>query len=195
MVNDEPIKARFAFTLPDDYVRFWNAGLLTNDVLTGLKVSRHSWLSPDMIAERPWPEYKIQELVPCAQTPGRDHYCWYRETDGAWIAECPRDSDFGEGVAPHFEGFVFRSLLEEFTDSWLTEDINAIAIIFRRYTARVSGVLRPTWSEILRKCSLKRPTLNRWDRPHVISEEETSAIINAELAFPMLRKSFRQHLT
>src|SRR6266536_6595984 len=105
MADYDRVKARFGFSLPNDYLRFWNAGLLVNDLAKGLKVSRHAWLSPDEIAACPWPSYKLTSLIPCAQTWGRDHYCWYvQESGDAWIAECPRDSDFAEVFAPHFEG-------------------------------------------------------------------------------------------
>ena len=84
------ITDRFQFMLPDDYKKFSSAGLLVNDRATGLRVSRHSWFSPDDIASCQWPDYKIKSLVPCAQTAGRDHLCWFgAESGGAWIAECP----------------------------------------------------------------------------------------------------------
>lgn len=188
------VMTRFHFSLPNDYMQFWNAGLLVNDHTKGIRVSRHSWLSPDEIADCPLPAYKMKSLIPCAQTPGRDHYCWQvTESVDAWIAECPRDSDFAEGFAPHFEGFVFRSLLDEFADSWWIEDQSLIAAIFREYATRVSSILRPSWAEAILKCAAGTPMLNRWNRLGVISEEQASTIIRYELAFPMFGRGFRQH--
>lgn len=189
------VKERFQFTLPNDYLTFFGAGLLENDQSTGLRVSRHFWLSPDEIASCQWPSYKTRSLVPCAQTPGRDHLCWFvAESEDPWIAECPRDSDMAEGFAPHFEGLVFRSLLEEFADSWQTVELNEVSPIYQRYVERVAKVMRRNWVEILWKCASQPVGLNEWKRPKVISAEYMSHVISSELVFPFMGSEFRQHV-
>ena len=195
-MNDaDIIKSRFSFSLPADYMRCLGAGLLANDRLTGFEVSRYAWLSPDKIAGCVLPSYKITTLVPCAKTGGGDYYCWFVEAAGeAWIAECLRDSNFAEGFAPNFEGFVFRSLLEEFADTWLTTDLGQAAEIFREYAVRSRRVLRTGWAEILVSLAANNPRLNRVEHPQVVSEREVSEIIKSHLAFPSLGKEFRQNV-
>jgi hypothetical protein len=194
MDNNHRIAARFGFTPPKDYDRFWVAGLLSNNQTTGLKLSRFRWLSPGEIADCPWPSYKIKSLVPFARTHGRDHFCWFTETaTESWIADCPRDSDFGEGVASHFEAFVFRSLLEEFADSWLPQNSSDAAEMFRAYAQRVRSVMRPQWEAMIAGYASREPIINRWGRPSVISKEEFDSLVSAELAFPFLRHRFRQN--
>lgn len=188
------IESRFHFRLPDDYLRFWNAGVLVNDPEFGLNLSRFSWLSPQEIADCSWPSYKIDGLVPCAETPGRDHYAWYVQPGApAWVADCPRDSRYGEGVAPHFEGFVFRSLLDEFSDSWLIDDTDEIVRIYRQYMTRVRALFRKRWIEILLAFESRKATLNGEGRPQLIPPEEVKNIVHAELAFPMLGREIVQH--
>lgn len=194
MTSYERVRERFHFSVPDDYRRFWDAGLLVNDRANGLNVSRHSWLSPDEIANYPFPSYKISQLVPFAETPGRDTYCWYVEASGEnWIADCPRDSNFAEGTAPSFEGFVFRSLLEEFSDSWVIESLADMREVFEAYTARTREFLPDRWTAILMGYRSRESKHNRWGRPQLIPEDHVKRIIGAELAFPMLGTEFRQH--
>ena len=47
----EKIRERFEFSLPDDYLKFWNAGILVSDKVAGLWMSRYWWLTPDKIAD------------------------------------------------------------------------------------------------------------------------------------------------
>ena len=70
------VRERFQFTLPDDYLAFFGAGLLENDQPTGLRLSSHLWLSPDDIASCQWPRYKIKSLVPCVRLRSRS-LCWF----------------------------------------------------------------------------------------------------------------------
>jgi hypothetical protein len=191
----ESIKSRFQFSIPNDYLRLWHAGVLANDRESGIKLSRHKWLGPEEIADCPWPNYKIGQLIPCARTPGGDHYCWYVQPSGdVFIAECPRDSDFADAFSPDFEGFFFRSLLEEFNDTWLVDDFFEASKLFNDYAQRVRGVLRKRWEEILLEYADQKPILNRWNRPQVISDERLSSIIRTELDFPGMGKQFRQHV-
>jgi hypothetical protein len=194
MIDGDGVKARFGFSLPEDYLRFWRAGLLPRERATALNFSRYWLLSPDQIVDRRWPEYKIKQLVPCARTGGGDHYCWYvPESGDVWMADCPRDSDIATGFAPHFEGFIFRALLEEFADSWLIEDPQEMTATYKDYARRVGEVMRPNWTEILIKLASQGPTINEWEHLQVFSWREAQAIVNAELAFPMLNKEFAQH--
>ncbi|HXE51371.1 MAG TPA: hypothetical protein VN541_00055 [Tepidisphaeraceae bacterium] len=196
MKTFDGVIARFDFRPPADYMRFLSAGALANDFKTGMRVSRLSWRSPKEIDSCLWPEYKIKSLVPCAQTPGRDHYCWSLSDhpENPWIAECPRDSDFAEGFAPHFEGFVFRALLEEMSGTWLTDDPNTAARMFRLNADRSRAGLRHVWAEILDTLASRPVTFNQANSPRVISEEYAAQVVNSELAFPMLGKQFKQHL-
>ena len=198
----EKIRERFEFSLPDDYLKFWNAGILVSDKVAGLWMSRYWWLTPDKIADidqYQWPFYKIRSLVPCARTPGGGHYCWFVEKNGGvWIAECPRDSDFAEGFAPNFEGFVFRSLIEEFTGTWHIKNLAGASAMFQRYAEMVRPLFRPRWADILANLASRRPVRSTMRGaegcPCVLTQDEASEIVRSELAFPNLGKEFRQHV-
>lgn len=198
----EKIRQRFGFSLPDDYLKFWNAGILVSDKVAGLWMSRYWWLTPDKIANidhYQWPFYKSTSLVPFARTPGGDNYCWFFSgAKEVWIADCPRDSDFAEGWAPNFEGFVFRSLIEEFMGTWHIKDIAEASAMFQRYAEMVRSLLRPRWADILAHLASRVPVRSTMrggeGYPCVLTQDEASKIVQSELAFPTLGKEFRQHV-
>jgi hypothetical protein len=199
MTPADRICERFKFALPEDYLRFWNAGIFGGDSTKPMRMSRFWWMTPDEIAAVDWPPYKIPGLVPFARTPSPDYYCWYTcNAFPAWVAECPRDCDAAEGIAPSFEGFIFRALVEEFSDSWQATRRRSggpidLRVLASEYTRRVDGLLRPSWVKILDGIAMGTPTLNRWKHLGLISCDEASRIIKSELAFPMLGKEFMQH--
>jgi hypothetical protein len=199
-MNDiENIKGRFDFDLPSDYLRFWESGILTNDIATGLNMSRFWWLAPNEIVTCSWSDYKIRQLIPFAKTPAPDHYCWYVQPGGnVFIADCPRDSNIATVCAPHFEGFIFRSLLEEFADCWqanrsLISNPVDLSHLAREYSLRVSGLLRLKWVEVLGKYAAQPLRMGPTGGPQLLSWAEASRVIEQELAFPMLDKEFTQH--
>jgi hypothetical protein len=193
------VRKRFGFTLPDDYLRLWALGLLNRHNSAWIEVSRHTWLSPDEIATiKWWPDYKIKSLVPCAQTGGGGHVCWVASRGRPkFIADCPRDSDFAKGFAANFEGLLFRSLLDEFSDTWLVEDdLAAASRKFRRDADLAASVLPNDWGVLLKKLARRRPSINKESgNPHVISFVEVAEIVKKELAFPNLDEPFVQHLS
>lgn len=195
MNNFEQATTRWHFVFPEDYLTFYNTGMLTESPATGLRLSRFWWLTPAEIAGCDWPDYKIPELVPFAKTPGRDHFCWHK--DGGWVASCPRDSDFGEGFAPSFAGFVYRALLEEFAGTWLVSvlesDSAKVRTLLAEYSARAGALLPESWRDVLRDCGKRELIQTEWDHQSIRSEE-MNVIVQRDLAFPMLNRSFKQHM-
>lgn len=187
------IRIRFGFELPEDYVVTWNSGLIDRNSPTYLRISRHAWLSPSEIANFELPTVRKIGFVPCASTESRGQYCWcVSETLESFIADCPRDSDFADGYAPHFEGFLFRSLIEEFSDCWITGQLDVASGIFKVYAKRASSVLRPEWGEILMSFANSAAELNPQGNPHVISEQNATLIIDREMSFPMFGEEISQ---
>jgi len=195
-IDVEEVRKRWGIILPEDYLRFHSGGLLINDFDRGLRLSRFWWFTPKQIAECSLPDYRIEQLVPFAQTWGRDHFCWWVDSGRPeWIADCPRDSNFAEGIAPHFTGFVYRALLQEFSGSWLVEQSVAdVREILAGYARKVAPLLPPKWATVLIECTTREFVPGKAGNTYqFISPEEMKSFVSRDLNFPMLGSSFRQN--
>jgi hypothetical protein len=194
----EAATERWGRALPDDYLEFVNLGLASSDPSTGICLSRLTWWSPEQIAQCRWPAWKIRDLLPFAKTPGGDHYAWRFHRGGTfWIAECPRDSDYGKGVAPTFRDFVYRSVLEELAGSWLQSvfglSTTEVENTLRSYVDRLRVYLPPPHVDTLRSCLASGVRDIGDETCAAIADDRFEEIVKRDLWFPHFGEKFKQH--
>lgn len=137
-------------------------------------------------------------MIPFAETPGGDHFCWYLE-DGrtTWIAECPRDEDFATGYAPSFDGFIYRALLEEYCATWLVSEPELPAVVVRdlliAYTTKVSETLPPAWLLTLNGVT-SHAFVQRGRLFGFITRGEVNELVERDLSFDVLNGALKQHV-
>ncbi len=113
----QQILEQHGFDIPETYRALRARGLFDPEGKNELFLTDLQWLSLLSIAT----SQRIDGAIPFARTTRREHFCWSPRVDhgdGAPITFHPR----GESptlYAPNFEAFIYRSILEEFSLSWL----------------------------------------------------------------------------
>jgi len=129
---DASIERRYGFALPALYQRLRAAGCFDPHHPQHLQFADLIWLEAAEIRDWQFDKRQIAGLVPLAQTERGDLWCWYPAMahDGEVpVVFCPDEDEVAVVLAPHFQGFVYRALLEEFACTALTERRRQIFLI------------------------------------------------------------------
>ena len=82
-------------------------------------------MTPEQIKNWVYPADTIKEIMPFAHTGHDDTWCFARMLpeveDQNPVVFCPLEDEVAYAYAPHFAGFIFRSVLEEYACTCLTE--------------------------------------------------------------------------
>lgn len=184
---------------PSEWKKTWKKRALENPPALMLCSSSVEWWSPESIADWEPPEYwKAKHVfVPLAQNGAGDVWCWYpakKTKDDAPIVFAPHDEDTSRVFAPHTEGFLFRHLLEAFTEiyeddgSGFTREQRAKSALANVKT--ISGYLRKEWAAILKEVASRKLTAGKHSLSF-ISPKDATAIVKRELSFDWLDKTFK----
>jgi len=193
------ILERYGFSIPETYRAMQARDLLTPEAPTYLHLSDLRWYSPSRILEHPLREYEIEGLLPFASSGRGDRWCWHTQWPGptkAPVVFCPADEDTAEVFAADFTSALYRLLLEEFSGTWLDEPYGEAGVVprYRAYLTAIQDLLPQPWFGTLARLCV--PPLKEV-APGVqglVSRSEANAIIERDLAFPELNKTFKHHL-
>lgn len=192
------IQSRYGFGLPATYRALLEKGHLSpNPWENYLALQDCEWLSLEQIANYEFLDFQITSnggYVPFAVSSRRDEFCWrldWAEGKEPPIVFCER-GESGFGYAPHFLGFLYRKLLEEFAGYGGIEqkrDLNRL----QQAVDLVAPYLLPDWAGRLRGLSKRK--FNEWKRGKygellLVNREELKAEISSQLAFANLDKKF-----
>lgn len=194
------IRSRYGFELPQNYQTILaNGHFHTSPWDNYWELCDCEWLSPDDIAAYEFLDFQITSrggFVPFAVSARRDEYCWRLDwSDGSEeppVVFCER-GESGFGYAPHFHGFLYRKLLEEFSGYGPENERGLVRL--RRVVAGVTRFLPQPWAARLQQ--LARRDFTEWHKGKfgewlLLSRNDLSEVINAELAFPHLNEKFVQ---
>ncbi len=159
--------------------------------------SQLEWLAPDDLENHSLPDYWDPALVfvPFAQTGAGDVWCWYPTSGTEAIVFPPHDEPEGTFIAPHFEGFLLRMLLEAFSEiypdnSGLT--VEECQLAARAEVRTLAPYLRPAWVTLLEELAA-RPLVEdkAWGCLRLLSKDEAKEIFTRELQMPNLGETFK----
>lgn len=201
MSNDamSSIRDRYGFELPQTYQAILaNGHFSTSPWDNYLELQDCQWLPLDEMAAYEFLDFQITSdggFVPFAVSARRDEFCWRLDwSTGAVppIVLCER-GDEGWGYAPHFLGFLYRKVLEEFA-GYGPEDERGLARL-RHAVALVTPYLPPAWAARLK--ALAQRDFGEWKKGKygerfLLPKDELEALVCAELAFPHLNERFVQ---
>lgn len=153
----ERIREVHGMTVPATYRRLWFDGLLSWDrdmsesewqkhLLSGslLWFTDCEFLEPEEIADWDY-GHRVKTFVPFAENGRADVWAWFKpwaKGDERAIVFGPAEEDEAEVYAPDFAGFLFRRTLEEFTGTWLGEELGG-AEGAAAYFRQLPETLRP----------------------------------------------------
>ena len=186
-VQDE-LQRKYGQTLPDSWFDLANAQCFDIYAENHLQLSDIQWMKPEQILNWVYPADTIKEIMPFAHTGHDDTWCFARmlpEVDGQNpVVFCPLEDEVAFAYAPHFTGFIFRYVLEEYACTCLTESYSpgrSLAIL-GDYARHVSPFMPNVWAAILNDVS-NRPLM---ELEHgffgTIHSEEAQQIIETEFA-------------
>lgn len=192
------IRDRYGIDLPPSYRTVLADGHFNTSPWDNYwELSDCEWLSLDDIATYDFLDFQITSdggFLPFAVSARRDEYCWRVDwavaSDEPPVVFCER-GESGFGYAPHFLGFLYRKLLEEFSGHGPENERGLVRL--RRAVAGVSRYLPQPWSARLQE--LARHDFTQWRKGKygelfLLSPDDLGAVINADLAFQHLNEKF-----
>ena len=123
----QAIESRYGIVVPAAYRAMHAEGRFTAGSENWLSLTDLEWLDLVEIAAYEFEHWQLAHaggFVPFAVSARRDEWCWRLDwADGGElpIAFCEHGPE-GYGYAPDFCGFLFCTLLEELSGSWVVED-------------------------------------------------------------------------
>lgn len=190
---------RYRFIFPELYVDMQRLGCFDPFAESYLQLSDLLWLPMGHITAHQFHKQQIDGLVPFGRTANEDLWCFYpgidAETQQA-VVFCPDEDEVATIYAPDFRSFVYRSLLEEFACTGLTEhyDVKQSDTVLRGYVDVVAGFLPAPWIERLRGLAALPWEQDRNGYYGAISESDLEAILEADLPYQRLDEEFEHFI-
>lgn len=191
------IRDRYGFELPELYRSILaNGHFSTSPWDNYWELQDCEWLPLDAIAAYEFLDFQITSeggFVPFAVSTRQDEFCW--RLDWAAGAEPPvvfcERGESGFGYAPHFQGFLYRKVLEEFSGFGPENERGVVRL--RHAVNQVTPYLPQAWAARLQ--DLARQDFDRWQKGRLgelflLPKDELAALVSAELAFPHLNENF-----
>lgn len=191
----EQIEQKYSLVLPEAYRSMCAAGWCDVKSDNYFWLPDAEWMSLTEILNHEPEEYHKPEYVPFAVTAGGDYWCWWPSAHPGTIVFCPHDCYDGEYFSPSFTGFIYRKLLE-YALSVRSEEEQEVRQNLRDSAARLSTYLPANWRDTLE--TLASAPLVRLFAPNgreaglgLLSYEQYQAIVQRDLAFPLLDQEFQ----
>jgi hypothetical protein len=197
--RDAAIHSRYGFALPELHGILRAQGCFDPFHAHHLQFSDLLWLTRGAIAAHRFHPDQMQGLVPLARTAQDDLWCFVPamgEAGRAPIAYCPDEDEVAHLVAPDFTAFLYRSLLEEYACTGLTEHsgVQQSRETLAQYVDLLAPHFPEAWAERLRGLQALPWTGDRNDYYGAIDGETLDGILAADLAWPRLEEEF-EHFT
>ena len=199
----QQVEQKYGLVLPDAYKSMYVAGWMDVKGDNWFWLWDAEWMpAKKMLSYKP-KKHQKSGFVPFATTAGRDYWSWWPSEHPEAIVCCPHDSENGVFFAPSFVGFVYRELLEFATQVGLNSTDNGFdpecdplqAQALQDSAARLTPYLPDAWRRTLEEIAVAIPTRITNNGKDIgsalLTEEQYQAIVQRDLAFPLLDEKFQ----
>ena len=195
----QQVEQKYGLILPDAYRSMYAAGWMDVKGDNYFWLNDARWMSLERILNHEPEEYHRPGFVPFARTVGGDEWCWWPSTHPGTIVLCPHDCYDGQVYAPSFIGFVYRRLLDfciyDFNAAEDPEEAEENRKILTDSVTRLFIYLPGVWLETMKTLTTAAAvswTVNgREVGGGLLTGEQKQAIVQRDLAFPMLDQEFQ----
>lgn len=195
----EAIRTRYGCELPELYWTLRGMGAFDPHHPAHLQFSDLLWLEPAAIATHRFHPDQMKGLVPLARTAQDDLWCLvpaFAPGAAAPVAYCPDEDEVAHLVAPDFTAFLYRSLLEEYACTGLTEHqgMQQSRETLGQYVDLLAPFFPEAWAERLRGLQGLPWNGDRNGYYGAIDGDTVDGILAADVAWPRLDEEFAHFL-
>lgn len=182
----------------DEWGRTWKERSLENPPALLMAFGQVEWMQPDDLeGHEPLEDWKPElGLTPFAQNGAGDLWCIHesaRDGDRVPVSFVPHDEMKATIYAPDFEAFLFRQLLEAFSE--IDPRGDGFSTTERAQSARaeiktLTPYVRKAWLDVLSEVASRPVKVSKHGYHSFLTRPEAQTLVKSTLAYPRLDETF-----